>query len=77
MGQLLTYSPLAALIAGGSWYNGVRGGARAVNCHNYPWIVLTSVGARGACDLVKALQAQSIYGTLARIKGKARMLNNL
>ena len=77
MGQLLTYSPLAALIAGGNWNNGVNCGARAVNCNNYPWNVNTNVGARGACDLVKALQAQSIYGTLARIKGKTRMLNNL
>lgn len=32
MGQLLTYSPLAALLAGGGWNDGVQGGARAVSC---------------------------------------------
>ena len=58
MGQLLTYSPLAALIAGGNWNNGAQCGARAVNCNNYPWNVNTNTGARGACDLVRALQAQ-------------------
>ena len=71
MGQLLTYSRLAALIAGGNWNNGAHCGARAVNCNNYPWNVNTNIGGRGACDLVRALQAQSIYGTLARIKGKS------
>ena len=35
------------------------GGARAVNCNNYPWNVNTNIGARGACDLVRTLQAQS------------------
>ena len=64
-------------MAGGRWGSGVRGGARAVGCGGSPWAVAAGGGARGACDLVKALQAQSIYGTLARIKGKARMLNNL
>ena len=58
MGQLLTYSPLAALIAGGNWNNGAQCGARAVNCNNYPWNVNTNTGARGACDSVRALQAQ-------------------
>ena len=47
--QYYAYS-LAALIAGGSWYLGVRAGARAVNCSNYPWSVNTSLGVRGACD---------------------------
>ena len=50
MGQLLTYSPLAALIAGGGWYVGARCGARAVSCGDYPWSVGAHVGARGACD---------------------------
>lgn len=51
--------PLAALIAGGNWNNGANCGARAVNCNNYPWNVNTNIGARGACDLVRTLQAQS------------------
>ena len=50
MGQLLTYSPLAALVAGGSWSFGAQCGARAVNCDNYPWYVNAHTGARGACD---------------------------
>ena len=54
--QYYAYS-LAALVAGGYWNNGVHAGARAVNCNNYPWNVNTSIGVRGACDLVKALQA--------------------
>ena len=58
MGQLLTYSPLAALIAGGSWDSGARCGARAVFCCACPWNVYSRTGARGACDLVRALQAQ-------------------
>lgn len=58
MGQLLAYSPLAALIAGGYWCPGAQCGARAVNCSYYPWYVYASIGARGACDLVRALQAQ-------------------
>ena len=47
--QYYAYS-LAALIAGGSWNNGVRAGARAVSCAYYPWDVLSYVGVRGACD---------------------------
>ena len=55
MGQLLTYSPLAALIAGGNWKNGAQCGPGAVSCNNYPWNVNTNTGA---CDLVRVLQAQ-------------------
>ena len=47
--QYYAYS-LAALLAGGSWNDGVHAGARAVNCSNYPWGVNTPVGVRGACD---------------------------
>ena len=47
--QYYAYS-LAALIAGGSWSNGVRAGARAVSCNSYPWDVGTLIGVRGACD---------------------------
>ena len=47
--QYYAYS-LAALIAGGDWDNGASCGARAVNCNNYPWNVVTNIGARGACD---------------------------
>ena len=47
--QYYAYS-LAALIAGGHWYNGVHAGARAVACNNYPWNVRTALGVRGACD---------------------------
>ena len=47
--QYYAYS-LAALIAGGDWYDGVRAGARAVYCSNYPWNVYTDLGVRGACD---------------------------
>lgn len=53
-GAAAYYSPLAALIAGGNWNNGVNAGARAVNCNNYPWNVNTNIGVRGACDLVRA-----------------------
>ena len=56
MGQLLILA-LAALIAGGNWHHGANAGARCVNCNNYPWNVNTNIGARGACDLVKVLQA--------------------
>ena len=49
----------AALVAGGDWVDGAYCGARAVLCNSYPWAVGTSVGARGACDLVRTLQAQS------------------
>ena len=49
MGQLLILA-LAALIAGGNWNNGANAGARAVDCSYYPWSVVTSIGARGACD---------------------------
>ena len=47
--QYYAYS-LAALIAGGDWYSGVRAGARAVNCSNCPWYVSAFIGVRGACD---------------------------
>ena len=47
--QYYAYS-LAALGAGGSWDDGANCGARAVKCHNSPWRVYASVGARGACD---------------------------
>lgn len=47
--QYYAYS-LAALVAGGYWPRGAGCGARAVSCGNYPWNVITSVGARGACD---------------------------
>lgn len=56
MGQLLILA-LAALIAGGNWPHGANAGARAVPCYDYPWFVPASIGARGACDLVKVLQA--------------------
>ena len=58
-GAVAYLQPLAALIAGGNWNNGANCGARAVNCNNYPWNVNTNIGARGACDLVRTLQAQS------------------
>lgn len=47
--QYYAYS-LAALLAGGDWYNGVRAGARAVGCSDYPWHVDAHFGVRGACD---------------------------
>ena len=47
--QYYAYS-LAALLAGGNWSNGVRAGARAVSCIDYPWNVITGIGVRGACD---------------------------
>ncbi len=47
--QYYAYS-LAALIAGGSWNDGVPAGARAVVCYHYPWDVSTKIGVRGACD---------------------------
>lgn len=47
--QYYAYS-LAALFAGGLWYDGVHAGARAVGCSYYPWVVDTGVGVRGACD---------------------------
>ena len=47
--QYYAYS-LAALVAGGVWNNGANAGARAVFCSNYPWIVSTNAGVRGACD---------------------------
>ena len=47
--QYYAYS-LAALIAGGYWYDGVGAGARAVDCDAYPWNVSTILGVRGACD---------------------------
>lgn len=47
--QYYAYS-LAALLAGGSWNSGVRAGARAVYCDDYPWDVYMGIGVRGACD---------------------------
>ena len=47
--QYYAYS-LAALGAGGSWYDGAGCGGRAVNCSDCPWHVTAYVGARGACD---------------------------
>ena len=47
--QYYAYS-LAALLAGGYWYDGVHAGARAVDCPHYPWLVHSTVGVRGACD---------------------------
>ena len=47
--QYYAYS-LAALIAGGDWYDGVHAGARAVYCYDSPWNVSTIIGVRGACD---------------------------
>lgn len=47
--QYYAYS-LAALIAGGIWYDGVHAGARAVFCNYYPWYVHTNIGVRAACD---------------------------
>ena len=44
------YASLAALLAGGHWYNGADAGARAVACSSYPWDVHTGIGVRGACD---------------------------
>ena len=47
--QYYAYS-LAALVAGGLWYDGVRAGARAVGCSSCPWNVDAAFGVRGACD---------------------------
>lgn len=47
--QYYAYS-LAALFAGGHWNDGVRAGARAVDCSNCPWDVSAGIGVRGACD---------------------------
>jgi hypothetical protein len=44
---------LIALVAGGSWASGVVAGARALNCFNYPWNVVTSVGVRAACQSLR------------------------
>lgn len=44
------YNSLAALRAGGNWFDGARCGARAVGCTGYPWDVDAYTGARGACD---------------------------
>lgn len=33
--------------------------SKDVEGNNYPWNVNTNIGARGACDLVRTLQAQS------------------
>jgi formylglycine-generating enzyme required for sulfatase activity len=37
-------------VAGGSWYDGVHAGPRAVNLHHYSWYVSTGIGVRLACD---------------------------
>ena len=47
--QYYAYS-LAALLAGGNWFNGAGCGARAVVCDDCPWNVYAGIGARGACD---------------------------
>ncbi len=47
--QYYAYS-LAALMAGGNWYDGVDAGSRAVDCYSCPWDVNAGVGVRGACD---------------------------
>ena len=47
--QYYAYS-LAALVAGGYWADGVRAGARAVDCLICPWHVTAYIGVRGACD---------------------------
>lgn len=44
------YASLAALRAGGDWYDGASAGARAVVCTAYPWYVYADIGVRGACD---------------------------
>ncbi len=51
-GQLWMYSAtgLHALLAGGGWHDGVRGGSRAVRCNSYPWHVNTGVGVWCVCD---------------------------
>ena len=52
MGDL--YAPNAtgirALIAGGSWLDGVHDGPRCVSLGSCPWLLSTSVGSRLACD---------------------------
>jgi hypothetical protein len=52
MGQIYEWKDdgFAALIAGGSWNNGVPAGCRAVSLYYYPWNVYTAVGSRLACD---------------------------
>jgi formylglycine-generating enzyme required for sulfatase activity len=41
---------LVSLIAGGSWYNAVGAGSRAVLAGGSPWDVSTGIGVRLACD---------------------------
>lgn len=41
---------LLALIGGGGWGDGVRGGSRTVGCNHYPWLVSTDVGVWCVCD---------------------------
>ena len=41
---------LHALVGGGNWSNGVRGGSRTVDCYDYPWVVDTYVGVWCVCD---------------------------
>lgn len=52
MGQAylpFTYG-LSALVCGHYWNDGVLCGSRTVLVHDYPWHVLTGIGARLACD---------------------------
>ena len=41
---------LRALIAGGSWSGGARGGRRALSCSRCPWLVDTDIGVWAVCD---------------------------
>ena len=41
---------LHALLGGGNWYDGVRGGSRAVGADVYPWNVHGSIGVWCVCD---------------------------
>lgn len=52
LGQLFMYDEqaLVAVIAGGSWSNGLRDGSRTVSLSGCPWFVSTDVGSRFACD---------------------------
>ena len=52
VGQLWMYSNagLRALVGGGYWNYGVRGGSRTVSCNNYPWHVHPYFGVWCVCD---------------------------
>lgn len=41
---------LHALIGGGYWRYGVRGGSRTVYCNTYPWHVGADIGVWCVCD---------------------------